>query len=286
MKFALSLLFAMSSQVWAGWTVSTYNVRNFDRDDRAGNTNIPLLQTIIKSVKSDVMAFNEIVNVKAFEQLVASTLPEYKYEISSCGGGGKQKIAIAWNPQVFTFKSKTEDLRFSDIKETCGSLRPLFMVTLTSKNLMDYSFAGVHLKAGGQSNAMARRWEQYELLESFAKRFQGKNLIMLGDFNTTGYTPKNDDYVKFSDFMNGAGMRTLADNLGCTNYWPGTLNNGLYEASIIDHIVIQEKLASSVVSSRIGSHCEKFACRPTSPLDLGTSYKEVSDHCPLQVSFK
>ena len=281
-------MFTLSSHVWAGWTVSTYNIRNFDRDDRAGATNIPLLKTILQSVKSDVMAFEEIVNVKAFQVLMTSTLPGYKYEISNCGGGGEQHIAIAWNPQLFTFKSKTEDLSFSGLDETsaCGSLRPLFMVTLERSDRVEYSFAGVHLKAGGDTNAMSRRWEQYGKLENLVKNFKGQNLLILGDFNTTGYTPKNNDYVKFTGFMNNAGMRTMSENLNCTNYWTGTLGNGLYEASVIDHVLVQDKLAGSVTASTVGSHCEKFACRPTKPSDLGASYQQVSDHCPLQVSFK
>ena len=286
MKFAFAFFLAVSSQAWAGWTVSTYNIRNFDRDQREGNTNIPLLQTIIKSVQSDVMAFEEVVNTKAFKSLMDSVLPGYKYEISTCGGGGKQNIAIAYNPKVFTFKSKAEDLSFSDSTGKCGSLRPMFSVTLTGKDRKDYTFAGVHLKAGGRQDAMERRWEQYEKLESLMAKFKGDNIIILGDFNSTGYTPKDEDYTKFTSFLNNSGMRTMSENLGCTNYWTGTLGNGLYEASVIDHVVIQDKLTSQVSDVRVGSHCEKFACRPMAVNDLGATYQNVSDHCPVQVTFK
>lgn len=289
MKFTVAILLALSSHAWAGWSVSTYNIRNFDRDMREGSTNIPLLQKILVDVKSDVMAFEEIVNEKAFKALMTSSLPGYKYEISECGGGGKQKIAIAWDPKVFTYKSKQEDLTFSFEDGTslaCGSLRPVFMVTLAKTDKSEFTFAGVHLKAGGSYDAMSRRWEQYAKLARLVQNFRGKNLILLGDFNTTGYTPKDDDYEKFEAMLSGAGLRTMSETIGCTNYWTGTLGNGLYQASVIDHIVLQDKLVGSVQGARIGAHCEKFACRPTSPQELGASFEEVSDHCPLQVTFK
>lgn len=287
-KVIFAFLLAASAQVWAGWSVSTYNIRNFDRDQREGRTNIPLLESIIKDVQSDVMAFEEVVNDKAFKTLMASALPGYRYELSSCGGGGKQKIAIAWNPKVFTYKSKFEDLSFSleEDAEACGSLRPVFLVTLERKDGVEFTFAGVHLKAGGASNAMSRRWEQYEKLARLVKNFKGQNIILLGDFNSTGYSIKDDDYVRFESFLTAGSLRTMSETVGCTNYWTGSLGNGLYQASTIDHIVLQDKLVSGVERVRVGSHCEKFSCLPTNPKDLGATYGEVSDHCPVQVSFK
>ena len=162
----------------------------------------------------------------------------------------------------------------------------MFMVTLVRNDKIEFTFAGVHLKAGGQSDAMSRRWEQYEKLHTMVSNFKGQNLIILGDFNTTGFTPKNDDFVKFSDLLTSSGLRTMSESLNCTNYWTGTLHNGKYEASVIDHIVLQDKLVGSVSGITVGSHCEKFACLPTSVQDLAATYQNVSDHCPVQVTFK
>jgi hypothetical protein len=37
---------------------------------------------------------------------------------------------------------------------------------------------------------------------------------------------------------------------------------------------------------KVGAHCEREACRPALPGELGPSYLRVSDHCPIRVSFR
>jgi endonuclease/exonuclease/phosphatase family metal-dependent hydrolase len=287
MKFAFLLSLLVIAGSAFGWSVSTYNIRNFDKDPGSGRTNLQELSKILKEVQSDVMAFEEIVNVKAFEALVKKSLPGYAYAISSCGGSGEQHLAFAYNPKTFDLVGSAEDLSLSDDNNTCGSLRPLFLLTLKNKaNRETYIFGAVHLKAGGNSSSYIQRWEQYEKLEKIAKANARKNLIFLGDFNSTGYILKDRDFEKFESFINDSGMRSMTETLGCTNYWEGPTRGREYQASILDHIVITDKNVSKVQSVKVGAHCAKFDCRPTSPDDLGPSYKAVSDHCPVQVTFK
>lgn len=277
----------VSSPLWAKWSVTTYNIRNFDKDMSAGRTNMPELVKILKDVQSDVMAFEEIVNKKAFDELIKKNLPGYKYEISGCGGGGKQNLAIAYNPKAFDFVSKKEDLTFSGTASACGSLRPVFLVTLKNKQAKkDFTFGAVHLKAGGNQNAFQQRWQQYEMLVNLAKAYDKQNLILLGDFNSTGYNIKDQDFVKFEEFINDANMRTMTESLGCTNYWAGTQGGAEFQSSILDHIVVPEAMVSEVSGVKVGAHCAKMECRPARPSDLGVSFEAVSDHCPVQVSFK
>lgn len=288
MKFSLMLLMLLSSQVWAKWSVSTYNIRNFDKDFVAGRTDISELQKIIKEYQSDVMAFEEIVNDKAFKTLMTSTLPTYDYKISSCGGGGKQRLALAYNPAVFNFIEVVEDYTFSGSSNACGSLRPMLLVTLELKSTKQkMSFGVLHLKAGGAQNAMTQRWQQYQKIEKLAAKYEKSHLVLLGDLNTTGYNIKDQDYTRFEDTLNKAGLRTMSENLGCTSYWAGpVLNAADHQPSILDHIVLQDKNVAGVQDVRVGAHCAASACRPTAPADLGNSYAAVSDHCPVQVTFK
>lgn len=287
MKFAVLLSLLVSLNGWAKWSVSTYNIRNFDRDPDAGAVNIAELGKIIKDIKSDVMAFEEVVNVKAFDALIKANLPGYLYEISKCGGFGKQNLAVVYNPQVFQLVGRTEDMTFSGKPTGCGSLRPVLLVTLkhlaTSKS---YTFGAVHLKAGGNDRAYQQRWEQYLKLEKLAGSYHNSNLILLGDFNSTGYNIKDTDYERFESFISDSGLRTMSENIGCTNYWTGTLGGEEHQSSILDHIVVQDKNVSSVDSVRVAAHCARTECRPATPADLGLSYQSVSDHCPVQVSFK
>lgn len=287
MKFSLLFALLISSPLWAKWSVTTYNIRNFDKDMSAGRTDLVELAKIIKDVQSDVMAFEEVVNKKAFDDLVKKNLPGYAYQISGCGGGGKQHLAVVYNTKTFEFISKKEDLSFSGSFSECGSLRPVFLVTL--KNIAsktNYTFGAVHLKAGGNQSAFSQRWEQYAKLEKLSKTYEKENLILLGDFNSTGYNIKDQDFVKFEEFINDAGLRTMTETLGCTNYWMGTVGGPEFQSSILDHIIVQDKNVAQVTSTRVGAHCAKTECRPARPSELGTSYESVSDHCPVQVQFK
>lgn len=287
MKFAF-LLLCFAFQGWASWSVSTYNIRNFDKDPRSGRTDVEALTKIIKEMKSDVMAFEEIVNKEAFDRLIQKALPGYLYQISSCGGSGKQLLAVVYNPKTFEFIKKDEDLNFSGGQNKCGSLRPLFLVNL--KHLTSghhFIFGVVHLKAGGSPGAMAQRWGQYEKLKLYASPLRQQSLVLLGDFNTTGYNIKDQDYFKFESFLSDARMRSLSENVNCTNYWRGTENIPEYSPSILDHIVVQDdNLLGTVESVKLGAHCSALDCRPATPVELGISYQLVSDHCPLKVTFK
>lgn len=288
MKFAFLFLLLISSQVWGKWTVSTYNIRNFDKDPGSGRTNLLELEKIIQSVKSDVMAFEEVVNVKAFKDLMNKALPSYGVRFSNCGGFGKQNLAIVYNPKVFKFVSQQEDMTFSGNQgSSCGSLRPVLLVTLQKiVGGEDHTFGVVHLKAGGDANAFNQRWKQYQLLGSLAKKFEDKNLILLGDFNTTGYNIKDKDFMKFQDFLNSASLSTVAEDIACTNYWSGNDEDPSYLPSILDHIVLPSKIAPSVQSVNVGAHCKATQCEIAQEDDLGVSFASVSDHCPVQVVFE
>jgi endonuclease/exonuclease/phosphatase family metal-dependent hydrolase len=288
MKFSVLFFLLLSFPGWAKWSVSTYNIRNFDKDSRSGRTDLAELTKVLSDVQSDVMAFEEIVNKKAFEGLLKKVLPQHAFEMSRCGGGGKQNLALAYDRNVFSFVEKIEDLTFSGSRDgSCGSLRPVFLVTLLHKQSNQYyTFGAIHLKAGGNSRAYSQRWEQYESLVTLSKKFSSKNLILLGDFNTTGYILKDEDFEKFDAFLQKSSSKTMTENLACTNYWEGTQGGHDYQPSILDHIVIPGKLVPSVASVRVGSHCAAIDCRPATPEELGPSFMNVSDHCPVQVTFK
>lgn len=288
MKFLALLTLLVSTQIFAGFSVSTYNIRNFDNDYQAGATNVVELEKIIKSVKSDVMAFEEVVNLQAFQDVVKRNLTGYQISSSSCGGMGKQNLAVVFNTKTFEFVSQSEDLSYSGAgNSSCGSLRPVLFVTLKQKaSGKNYIFAVVHLKAGGDQRAFSQRWVQYKRLENMAIEFKNENLIILGDFNTTGYNIKNQDYAKFESFISTAGLRTTSENIGCTNYWDGADQDPNYLPSILDHIVVQDKNVSSIESVKLGAHCMKNSCRPALAQDLGVTFEAVSDHCPVQVTFK
>ena len=285
-KIFLLLSLILVPHAWAGWSISSYNIRNFDHDPEAGQTNLTELGNIIKDFKSDVMTFIEVVNLPAFKKVVAENLPGYVVANSACGGFGEQKLAIIYDPKVFDFISSSEDMTFSSTTTSCGDLRPAFLVTLKHKtNKQTYVFAALHLKAGGSATAMQERWAQYELLEKLAKKYNSQNLIILGDLNTTGYSVQDEDFAHFSQFLTSSSLRTISENLSCTAYWAGNLSTGQHQSSILDHIVLKNEMYDEVKEIYFGSHCAKLDCQDARPSELGLSYKSVSDHCPIQVIF-
>lgn len=284
--FAFALLL-LGSEAWAGWSATSYNIRNFDRDHEAGHTNIAELSKTIKTYQSDVMTFIEVVNQLAFEKVIKATLPGYDIAISSCGGFGKQKLAIVYNTKVFSFVSQAEETSFSGSQTGCGSLRPVLLVTLNNKSQnKNYTFAAVHLKAGGAEQAMQQRWLQYDLLSKLVTKYKSKQLVLMGDFNTTGYNIRNEDFTRFDKTLAQSSLYTVSERLDCTSYWSGTSGNGRHQASTLDHIVMKEDLAQEISQVTLGSHCAKMACKDATPEELGVSYQTVSDHCPIQVNFK
>jgi exonuclease III len=287
----MKILFLLSvfylSHAWAEWTVTSYNIRNFDRDYEAGSTNVIELEKVIKNYKSDVMGFVEVVNPVAFKELIEKTLPGYQYSIANCGGFGRQRLAVVYNPQKFEFINAEEDLSFTGANNGCGSLRPVLLVTLKLKETgKNFVFAAVHLKAGGSESAMRARWKQYDKLHLLMRKYQKENLVLLGDFNTTGYNIKDQDFDAFEKLLNSNKKKTLAENVGCTSYWTGTLENGQHQSSILDHVVVPESLHQEVLNVSVGTHCAKVDCAPALPEELGVTYASVSDHCPLRVNFR
>lgn len=286
MKFLWILVLLFSSSSFAKWSLSTYNIRNFDRDYEAGQTNIAELRKIVLSVKSEVMAFEEVVNLSAFQKVIKETLPGYAIAQSSCGGRGEQHLALAYDAKAFDFVSQEEDMSFSGNDSGCGSLRPVLLVTLKEKKTRkNFTFGLIHLKAGGDSRAFRVRWEQYRKLTKLTQKVKSSELILLGDFNTTGYNIRNEDFHKFEDFLSETDFRTVAENIQCSNYWPGD-ERPEYEPSILDHVVMGAELFRAVEKVKVGAHCAALNCQRSLPRDLGISFASVSDHCPVQVDFK
>jgi len=285
MKFIL-LFLIFSIQGWSKWSVSSYNIRNFDKDYNAGPTNIAELSRLIKEVKSDVMAFQEVVNKNAFLELIKKNLPNYSYLLSSCGGFGKQHLALIYDPKKFEYITHSEDLSVSGGGEKCGNLRPALFVTLKNKDTgTKQTFGIVHLKAGSSTSAMEQRWQQYKRMETLSKNFLNHDLILLGDFNTTGYISENEDFKNFDGMTKNLNMRSTSENLNCTNYWEGLSDDNEYQSSILDHIIIQDKYHSKVESVKSLAHCSILECHSATLEELGLSFETVSDHCPIKVLF-
>jgi endonuclease/exonuclease/phosphatase family metal-dependent hydrolase len=288
MKFYLIniivLLFSFS--LHADFKVSTFNIRNFDKD-RSGTTDLNELKKMLTSLDSEVIGFQEVVNTKLFQEFILQNFSDLDLTISNCGGSGRQKLALVYNKNKFELRTEFEDLSFSSVKSTCGTLRPVYFVTLREKTTKkEFLFGLIHFKAGGSKEAMEKRWYQYRLLLQKSRELKDENFFLMGDFNTTGYISRDEDYLEFRSFLEEAQLSTTADSLECTSYWNGGRRSGFFYPSLLDHILVSDALRSKIKKSSSYAHCLKQNCQISTLAELGDTFQKVSDHCPLSLEIQ
>lgn len=280
-------VFSATSLATASINVGTYNIRNF-----GSNTDKNLLKDIILESSPDLLSVQEIVDASSFRYFVKKELPGYEAVLSKCGGGGGQKLGFLYNKRTLRLISAREDDRLETaLSDRCGSLRPA-MIGIFEELQSSKTFAAisVHLKAGSGSRTFSRRARQYQMVYKIMNELENagqRNILAMGDFNTTGYDPRNVDYQNFKKMLDQTGARTSADKTQCTSYWTGRdRNDGIEEASTLDHVVYTENfLGATPTNFSVGGHCKAAACEDVYEDILGESYRSVSDHCPVTLSF-
>lgn len=280
---------------YASLKITSYNIRNFDKKGH-GTDKVELLK-IINNLKSDLIAVEEIYNAQSFRKFLSRNLPNYKLILSNCGGGGKQKLGFLYNPEKLVLIKSIEDAGISDpggviSSYGCGSLRPAMLGFFKErKSNKKFVAVAVHLKAGSGSKNYAKRWRQYKYIVKMIRELRlanHKNIVVLGDFNTTGWDKRDQDYKKFNDLLKLTGTSTSSRNINCTSYWTGPIyTDDIEEPSVLDHIVYNKNfLGMQLKSASIGTHCKIASCKEVYNSTLGRSYEAVSDHCPLSANFE
>ncbi|MAZ49843.1 MAG: hypothetical protein CME65_14875 [Halobacteriovoraceae bacterium] len=294
-KWILLLAFAtLSVRAFADARFVTYNIRHFDSNNNS--TNKTELKKILDNLNADFITVQEIVNTSSFLTFMYRNYSDYKVVFSRCGGLGRQKIGFVYNSKKYELEDSYEDARFSDPRAShgnggCGRLRPVLVGHFKEKRTgKSFVSLGVHLKAGGRSSSYRTRRVQYEILTDLVKdlnRDGHKDVIVMGDFNTTGYILNDSDYHNFSDMLGDLRMSSGSSRLNCTSYWSGSnRSDNIEESSVLDHILYSSTfMGMRAKSIEVHSHCARAACENTSARSLGTSYREVTDHCPVSITF-
>ncbi|MFP5387239.1 MAG: endonuclease/exonuclease/phosphatase family protein [Bacteriovoracia bacterium] len=292
MKLLLSSLVLLSSlSLQAAITIGTYNIRNFDYDQRYRiRTNKSVLESQLKGMNADVVSVQEINNTAEFERFVATKLPGYDTELSRCGGEHGQNLGFLYNKNKVDMLAFNEDLSISNPggQGTCNSgSRPmaiaLFQIRATKQKFYGIS---VHLKSGSQASSIQKRSMQYQIIKNtiadLRSRTGVRDFYVAGDFNTTEYIHRGTDYVELNKVARDLGMVDFASNLKCTAYWWGGTDDGIETPSVLDHLLITRGLIKAA-SPRVnlGGHCQTVSCREAPVRNLGDSYAGVSDHCPI-----
>lgn len=291
--FTALICFSINAQ--AKITLGSYNIRTYD--SKKSPTDKRELKKIIRSMKADFITVEEIVNASSFKAFIKKSFPNYGVYLSKCGGGGKQKIGFLYSKRIFKLKKVYEDNRLSDPGNIvgqygCGRLRPALVGIFTHlKTREEFVAVGVHLKAGGSSNNYIKRAKQYEIVSRIVDELRladYKNIALMGDFNSTGYLDQDQDYINFQNMLAETNMTSSSENLQCTSYWSGkNRSDDIEEPSVLDHVVYSGTLLGKTPKKvTLLSHCKKVLCKRESAETLGRSYKKVSDHCPITVTFE
>ena len=272
------------------WKMATYNIRNFksNREGRGlSSTDLEKLKSIIKETQADIIGVQEIVDHDGFKKFVEKELQDYKVIIEICGGSGRQNLGFIYKRTKFRLKKVEADLSVTLGSSCKNGLRPALIADFYWKpGKMDVRFVGLHLKAGGDDDDKERRYQQFKVIgDNILKYYKNgiKNIVIMGDLNTTDYILKDVYYRKFKYFLRKTSMKDYARDTECTSYWKKFKNDPARYSSKLDHILVSKNLAAKhpYVESESQAHCYYNSCEPAILEDLGESYEKVSDHCPV-----
>ena len=291
-RLSIILFFVLFTIQVNALTLATYNIRNFDYDhfeDVA--TNKEELSKVINGLKADLISVQEVINLDAFKTFVEQYLPLYDYILTKCGGAGHQRLGFVYKRSKFQIK-KFDEQKVGG-KDGCHKgLRPAaigtFKITGSTKTITAIT---LHLKAGGQQRNANIRLEQYKLISTLIRNLKSKglsNIIAFGDFNTTDYIFRNQNYDRFINFVDDNSMRDFSSNLTCTSYWWGGIEDDIQYPSLLDHILVTKEFLREFKYFKVNAkaHCQKVLCSEASAEELGMTFKEVSDHCPVVVKLR
>lgn len=297
MKSIFSAALLLASISAQALTIGAYNIRNFDYDVRYKiTTNKNELSKMISALNVDVLSIEEIGNTAKWDEFVAGKLPGYDTEVSRCGGAHGQHLGFLYNKNTVELLSFNEDLSISDPGGNDGGCdkgsRPvaigLFRIKATGQKFYGMT---VHLKSGSNPASLAKREKQYQVLKNLIADLRSKTGIkdfyFAGDLNTTEYLRKGNDYKQLTKVVSDLGMVDLTSNLGCSAYWWGGTDDGIEDPSLLDHVVASPGLIKTArPAAQVTGHCKQVSCRRASLKDLGISYAEVSDHCPITATIQ
>lgn len=287
MNFKVSLIFIFVLVFKANaFKVATYNIRNFDYDERAGiATNKTFLLKTIKEINADLISVQEIREKDEFTSFIQTNFKNYDVKLSDCGGFNDQHLGFIYDSTKLKLLTYKEDLRTVSVNQRsshCMGSRPLFIAKFKNLNTGKiFTAISVHLKSGGTPSSIVKRFKQISILEEIvvSKRKSGmESFIIMGDFNSTEYGLKGEYHHRFKRHVKNMGLVDTSKKLKCTSYWGGGVDDGKNYPSHLDHILVSEDMFSE--PSKVKSHCQRLSCSEEFEFNMGISFSEVSDHCP------
>jgi endonuclease/exonuclease/phosphatase family metal-dependent hydrolase len=292
----ISTLFSIDA--FSGLRFSSYNIRNFDYDSRSHTpTNKRHLVRILDEVNADLIAVQEINEEQVFEKMInVNYNGELRSKLSMCGGAHGQKLGFVWKTNKLKLINFTEDSRISNPnnphQENCyNGSRPLAIGTFKILDRNETLVAiSVHLKSGGRPSNIDKRFKQHEIIRKVVSEYRAKGVkhfVIMGDFNSTEYIINGEVKNRFVRSVSNMGLKDVTSKLTCSAYWWGGAQDSKQYPSMLDHILVSPSLLGGKPAKiETYGHCKKLKCKVTFESDMGVSFDEVSDHCPLVAEVK
>ncbi|MCA1961290.1 MAG: endonuclease/exonuclease/phosphatase family protein [Desulfomonile sp.] len=278
--------------------VATFNIRMFPcntnceckqsfgfehcLDKGQPRTNLEMLAGVIREMKADLIAVNEILDPDAFSAFATEKLgPDWQFIYAA--EGGSQKVGFLYNSSVVTagtkqvFKEIYTGLVRKDHPPQClgmrSALRPAFACHfLVNGTKFDFQAVVLHLKSGPCPSVRKAQWK---LMEKVVDRLAQKDpdVIVLGDFNDIGTESKD-----FTEFRRNKKYSVATETVSCTHYGRGsgaTLDYILVSSSAHKHVVKGSALVGGPCATGCGKnpHWKRYR-------------NAVSDHCPVSVQLR
>ena len=248
---------------WDRIEVMTWNIKNFP----ISNNTIDYVNEIITDLTPDIIAFQEINNISAFNTL-ANGIPAYEFIASGSG------LALAVRSDVIEIISWST--LFSNAGYEFAWRYPLIVELnwLCGTNATHLYIINVHLKAGSDNEDFDRRYSSCQYLSDYVNDNLMDNIIILGDYNDeiTDSQNNNSLWPLVSDNSVSFATDPIANIDYYASYpsWP----------SFIDHIALSENLFDELIGGNI----------KTIRIDDYTGYSfyqdYISDHRPVLWSFE
>jgi endonuclease/exonuclease/phosphatase family metal-dependent hydrolase len=278
--------------------IVSWNARNFPLDERpqdpdlgySRRTNICDLETVLGGLDADVLGLQEVNDTRRFPPILRRACRDRKMAVRFSTGGGRhgQHLAIAWDDAVLELTREPVDITTMVFEP---GMRPGFAGHLRSRHPggVDFTIVVVHNESGPRAFADRRRQNRAlaEWKSTWVEEIGDPDVVMLGDFNTTG-SPRGGlegELQSLDTILGRAGLHRMPNETGCSSYWEGGgERDGVQHASLLDHVFLAG-LASDAVADPVRAwlHCARWQCSEliSRPGEEDGTFWDVSDHCPL-----
>ncbi|WAS92860.1 endonuclease/exonuclease/phosphatase family protein [Nannocystis punicea] len=265
--------------------LGTFNIQTFPHE----TTDPGAVAGAIAELDADAFAVQEIREPGKFYETLdrASALTGRRYAAAltpSCRGrsGGRLNVGVVYD----TARLELKDYRALSKGEACPTGQaPASLASLQTTSGRAFALVSVHFDPGGKPEDVARRKQQWRWLTSILPALReefGAQVVVAGDFNTTGYLEANDERRFIDDMVEEHALQLPTSTLGCSEYWQRDARVERWEPSLLDHMLGSKDM--SLGTPQVLGMCAELACetQTAEPPKMGS----VSDHCPVRIELR